>query len=97
MSGVLYLVATPIGNLEDITLRAIRILKEVDIVASEDTRQTLKLLNHLDIKKHLTSYHRHSTDEKAKEIIEEIKNREKYCTCFRCRNTCYIRSRRGNC
>lgn len=72
MSGKLYLVATPIGNLEDITLRAIRILKEVDIVVAEDTRQTLKLLNHLEISKKIISYHRHSTEERARQIIKEI-------------------------
>ena len=74
MSGILYLVATPIGNLEDITLRAIRILKEADIVVAEDTRQTLKLLNHLEIQKHLISYHRHSGEDKIREIIEELKS-----------------------
>ena len=74
MKGKLYLVATPIGNLEDITLRAIRILKEADIVVAEDTRQTLKLLNHLGISKKIMSYHRHSNEEKVKEIIEEIKS-----------------------
>lgn len=72
MSGKLYLVATPIGNLEDITLRAIRILKEVDIIVAEDTRHTLKLLNHLEISKPLISYQRHSDEKRINEIIEKI-------------------------
>lgn len=72
MSGKLYLVATPIGNLEDITLRAIRILKEVDIVLAEDTRQTLKLLNHLEISKPLISYHRHNEEIKVDNIIQKL-------------------------
>ena len=73
MSGKLYLVATPIGNLEDITLRAIRILKEVDIVVAEDTRQTLKLLNHLEISKPLISYHRHNEEIKVDNLINKLK------------------------
>lgn len=72
MSGNLYLVATPIGNLEDITLRAIRILKEVDIIIAEDTRQTLKLLNHLEISKPLISYHRHNEEIKVDSLIEKL-------------------------
>lgn len=67
--GNLYLIATPIGNLEDITLRAINTLKEVDIIATEDTRHSLKLLNHLNISKPLISYHRHNEDVKTKELI----------------------------
>lgn len=73
MNGKLYLVATPIGNLEDITLRAIRILKEVDLVLAEDTRQTLKLLNHLEISKPLISYHRHNEEIKVDGIVEKLK------------------------
>ena len=70
--GTLYIVATPIGNLEDITLRAIRILKEVDMIAAEDTRHTLKLLNHLEISKPLISYHRHNEDIKTDILIKKL-------------------------
>ncbi|HXZ14302.1 MAG TPA: 16S rRNA (cytidine(1402)-2'-O)-methyltransferase [Candidatus Sulfotelmatobacter sp.] len=71
-AGCLYVVATPIGNLEDITLRAIRVLREADLVACEDTRQTMKLLAHLDIRKRLVSYHEHNEITRAPEIVIEL-------------------------
>ena len=74
MSGKLYLVATTIGNLEDITIRAINTLIQVDIIAAEDTRHTLKLLNHLDISKPLISYHRHNEEIKSEELIDKLLN-----------------------
>lgn len=70
--GILYICPTPIGNLEDITLRTIRVLGEVDLIAAEDTRHTIKLLNHYDIKKPLTSYHDHNIKEKGIELIEKL-------------------------
>mgnify|MGYP001226879506 FL=1 len=74
MPGILYIVPTPIGNLEDITLRALRILKEVDVIAAEDTRHTRHLLTHYGITTALTSYHEHNEREKASTLVERIKN-----------------------
>lgn len=74
--GTLYLVATPIGNLEDITYRAVRTLSEVDLIAAEDTRHTLKLLNHLQIKKPLISYHDNNRLTRAPELLARLKNGE---------------------
>ena len=71
--GTLYLVGTPIGNLEDMTYRAVRVLNEVDIVAAEDTRQTRKLVSHFQISTILTSYHEHNKREKGPKLIEELK------------------------
>jgi 16S rRNA (cytidine1402-2'-O)-methyltransferase len=70
--GCLYVVSTPIGNLEDISLRALRVLKEADMIACEDTRQTMKLLAHFDIPKRLVSYHEHNEITRAAEIVIEL-------------------------
>lgn len=75
--GKLYICPTPIGNLEDITLRVLRILKEVDLIAAEDTRHTIKLLNHYDIQKPLTSYHEHNRESKGKVLLEKLMAGEK--------------------
>ena len=71
-TGILYIVATPIGNLDDITLRAIKTLQEADLIAAEDTRHTLKLLNHLEISKPMISYHRHNEETKSNVLIEKL-------------------------
>ncbi|EDS76339.1 conserved hypothetical protein [Clostridium botulinum C str. Eklund] len=74
MSGKLYVVPTPIGNLKDITLRALEILQNADIIAAEDTRQTLKLLNHFNIKKQMISYHKFNENIKSDDIINMLKD-----------------------
>ncbi len=73
MPGKLYLCATPIGNLEDITLRVLRILREADLIAAEDTRDSLRLLNHFDIKTPLTSYHEYNRIEKAHYLVSQMR------------------------
>lgn len=73
MAGKLYLCATPIGNLEDITVRALRILKEADLIAAEDTRNSIRLLNHFEIKTPLTSYHEYNKIEKAYVLVKKMK------------------------
>ena len=72
MAGKLYLVATPIGNLEDMTYRAVRVLEEVDVIAAEDTRNSIKLLNHFEIKTPMTSYHEYNKYDKAKVLVEKM-------------------------
>lgn len=72
MKGIIYLVATPIGNLQDMTFRAVQTLKEVDLIAAEDTRHTLQLLNYFEITKPMISYHRHNEEVKTEELIDEV-------------------------
>lgn len=74
MQGKLYLCATPIGNLEDITLRVLRTLEEVDLIAAEDTRNSIKLLNHFEIKTPMTSYHEYNKIEKAYQLVDKMKS-----------------------
>lgn len=74
MSGTLYLCATPIGNLEDMTFRVIRTLKEVDLIAAEDTRNSIKLLNHFEIQTPMTSYHEYNKYEKGRKLVEKLQD-----------------------
>ena len=74
MSGTLYLCATPIGNLQDMTPRVIQTLQEVDLIAAEDTRNSIRLLNHFDIHTPMTSYHEYNRVEKAKQLIGQLKS-----------------------
>ena len=73
MAGILYLCATPIGNLEDITFRVLRTLKEADLIAAEDTRNSIKLLNHFEIKTPMTSYHEYNKIDKAYQLVEKLR------------------------
>ena len=72
MAGTLYLCATPIGNLEDMTFRAVRVLREADLIAAEDTRNSLKLLNHFDIQTPMTSYHEYNEYDKGRKLVEKL-------------------------
>lgn len=76
MSGTLYLCATPIGNLEDMTFRVVRTLKEVDLIAAEDTRNSIKLLNHFEIQTPMTSYHEHNKFDKGRKLVDRLLNGE---------------------
>jgi 16S rRNA (cytidine1402-2'-O)-methyltransferase len=76
MSGILYVVATPIGNLEDVTLRALRVLREVSVIAAEDTRRTAKLLQHYSISTPTTSLHEHNEHAKSSRLLERLRNGE---------------------
>ena len=84
--ATLYLVATPIGNIEDITLRALRVLGEVDLIAAEDTRITRKLLSHYDIHTRTTSYHEHNRASKTPALLAALGRGEGRCAGLRCRD-----------
>ncbi len=90
--GTLYLCATPIGNLEDMTFRAVRILKEVDVIAAEDTRNSVKLLNHFDIHTPMTSYHEFNKIDKGQYLVIASAGGGKYRPDHRCRNARDLRS-----
>ena len=79
MDGKLYIVPTPIGNLEDITLRALRILKEVDLILAEDTRTSKKLLKHYEINNALASYHMHNEHDKVAALVKQIQEGKNHC------------------
>lgn len=95
--GKLYLVATPIGNLNDMTFRAIQTLKDVDLIAAEDTRQTMKLLNYFNISKPLISYHRHNEEVKSDLLIDKLKFGENIALVTDAGTPRDIRSGRRNC
>ena len=90
MSGTLFLCATPIGNLEDITFRVIRTLKEADLIAAEDTRNSIKLLNHFEIQTPMTSYHEYNKYEKGRKLVEKLQEGKKYRTDYRCGHSRYL-------
>ena len=96
MTGTLYLCATPIGNLEDMTFRVIRTLKEVDLIAAEDTRNSIKLLNHFEIQTPMTSYHEYNKYERKKAGRKAV-GRTEYRFDHRCRDARNFGSRRGTC
>ena len=78
MQGTLYLCATPIGNLEDMTFRAVRILKEVDLIAAEDTRNSIRLLNHFEIHTPMASYHEYNKFDRGRELVCPAAGRRKH-------------------